>query len=75
MKADLICAEPWFVNLVTFTIVAAGVVVVGVQTEADSSTPFLDALDGIILAVFTLEVTWQNLEMSFLSWVSLIAGW
>jgi len=54
-QAGVVCANPNFTTTITCTILAAGVVV-GVQTETNSSTPLLDALDGIILAIFTIEV-------------------
>mmetsp|Transcript_28177 Transcript_28177/g.33391 ORF Transcript_28177/g.33391 Transcript_28177/m.33391 type:complete len:1260 (+) Transcript_28177:99-3878(+) len=55
IKAEMICSDERFTHFITFTILAAGVVV-GLQTEADASSPALDALDGVILAIFTLEV-------------------
>ena len=56
---------PWFVNLVTFTIVMAGVVV-GIQTELFEpgpsnlrQYPALDVMDAVILYIFTAEVVFK----------------
>jgi voltage-gated sodium channel len=54
-QADMICAAPSFTYLITLTIIAAGAVV-GVQTEINSSSVFLDVMDILILTIFTAEV-------------------
>ena len=59
-KAHWLSAQPWFVNTITVTIVAAGITV-GIQTELavpgeTVNTPALDLVDDIILAIFTIEV-------------------
>jgi hypothetical protein len=59
-KALELSVRPWFVNVLTATILAAGATV-GLQTElsqpgAVEPQPALDALDSAILAIFTVEV-------------------
>ena len=60
-RAETVTVNPNFNNVITMTIVAAGVVV-GIQTEitepsgGEPKTPILDALDTIILAIFTIEI-------------------
>ena len=63
---DKVATAPAFVNLVTTTIVLAGVVV-GIQTElwvpggaaSQPQYPLLDLLDTIILFIFTAEVVFK----------------
>lgn len=72
-------SQPWFSNMITIAIIAAGILV-GIETEvaipgSNSSHPTLEALDNIILGIFTIDVVAKIISQGLTPWRYFIDPW